>query len=153
MAVATMPAKTDDELSDSDREAIERTNAVPDHDHNSGGEQSLEDMAAAESEDEAGQTLLDFGDTLNLKVAGKKPTISKFKIRSVSREVKGQLGDKGDDEQVFVLVRASLDEVTTKTFRDENGRVRRKERRHVLEPVGVVRLPDDVAEGLFDQFA
>lgn len=153
MAVTELPAKADatGEEDESDRKAAEEFNDAPD---SAPTGKSVEEMAAAgEGEDEEGQTLLDFGDTLNLVVKGKKPSVSKIKIRSISREVKGQLGDKGDDEEVFVLVRASLDEVSTKKFRDQNRRVRNVERRHVLEPVGVVRLPDDIAEALFDQYA
>jgi hypothetical protein len=147
MAVAT---KDDEELSESDLEAIEKTNALPDHDSNGG--RSIEEMAETE-EDEEGQTFLDFGGTLSLTLKGKKPNESKIKIRAIQKDITGQLGDKGDDEEVFVLVRATLDEVQTKTFRDDNRRVRSKRRLHILEPVGVVKVPADMAESLFDQLA
>jgi hypothetical protein len=78
--------------------------------------------------------------------------VSKIKIRAIQKDISGQLGDKSDDEEVFVLVRATLDEVQTKSFRDDNRKVRSKRRLHILEPMSVVKLPEDIAEGLFDQF-
>lgn len=138
----------DPDLTDSDREAIHGINGT---DPVADGGQSLEQLA--EGEDEEGQTLLDFGDTLNLKFSGKKPNVSKIKIRAISREIKGQLGDKGDDEHVFCLVDAQLDENGTKTFRDENRRVTRKERRHTLEPIAVVRCPEALGTVLLERFA
>jgi hypothetical protein len=149
MAVATMPPKTDDELCESDKEAIARTYAVPDSDD--APNKSLEQLGE-ENEDEEGQRFLDFGKTVNLKLAGKKPDVSKIKIRAIQKDISGQLGDKSDDEEVFVLVRATLDEVQTKSFRDDNRKVRSKRRLHILEPMSVVKLPEDIAEGLFDQF-
>lgn len=143
-------AVADEELTESDRDAITAVNDMPEADPP--GEKSLEQMAE-DGDGEEQMTLLDFGDTLSVTLRGKKPNESKIKIRALQREIKGQLGDKGDDEEVFVLVRASLDEVQMKSFRDDNRRIRSKRRLHILEPVGVVRLPEDVAEGLFDQFA
>lgn len=145
MAVAT----EDEVLSESDREAIERVNQMPELD---GKPKSVEEIAAEEAEEGEQISLLDFGDTVSLKLAGKKPSESTIKIKAVQKDIKGQLGDTSDDEAVFVLVRAVLDTASVKNFRDDNRKVRSKKRVHLLEPIGVVRVPDDVAETLFDQY-
>ncbi len=156
MATSTEVPTYDPDMDESDAEAAAALEGTPDADVGEAVGRSIEDIANGGEpvEDEEGQTLLDFGDHLNLSIKGKKPTVSKVKIKAISREIKGQLGDRGDDERVFVIVEARLDEVATKSFRDsDSGRVVRKERRHILEPVGVVRLPEEVATELMEDYA
>jgi hypothetical protein len=109
---------------------------------------SIEDLAGELPEDEEGQKLLDFGDHVNLKLGGKRPTESKIKFRTIQRDIKGQIGDKGDDETYVFIVVGRLQDIQTPIKRDEVGRVISKKRVHVLDPVDVQVLPDDVAEDI-----
>lgn len=106
--------------------------------------QSIEDLADG-AEDEEGQQLLDFGDHLNLSVKGSKPTDSEIKVKAISRPIKGQLGDAGDDEVVTVLVTARLDQVAIVNKRDGDGRVVSKARRHTLTPISVYPVSQEQA--------
>ena len=109
---------------------------------------SIEDLAGEGDgvEDEEGQYLLDFGDQLNLSLKGKRPTRSQIKIRPVSRDISGQLGDKGDDETYGFLLVGRLHKLEMPIERDDAGRVTAKTRRHVIDPHDVQRLPDEVIE-------
>lgn len=114
-----------------------------------GSAKSIEDMAAEGGvEDEEGQTLLDFGDHLNLSIKGKRPTESQLKIRPVSRDISGQLGDKGDDETYAFLVVGRIHKIELPYKRDESGRVIGKIRRHILDPADIVRVTDEEAEAI-----
>lgn len=119
-----------------------------------GGKKSLEEMAAEEeerlAEDDEGQVLLDFGDQQNLSLKGKKPQDSEIKIKAISRPIKGQLGDKGDDEYTTFLVRGRLDKVEFISKRDGDGKVTSKTRRHVLSPISVLPITDEQADMLED---
>lgn len=109
--------------------------------------ESIEELAAnGIAEDETGQTLLDFGDQLNLKMAGRKPTESKLKIRGVQRDIQGQLGDKGDDEDYAFVVIGRMHNLSTPYRRDESKRCIGKKRVHELDPMEVVRVPDALLE-------
>lgn len=117
-------------------------------DMNGGGGQSIEDLADGAAEDEEGQVLLDFGDQLNLSIKGKRPTESQLKIRPVSLDITGQIGDKGDDETYAFLVIGRLHKIEIPYKRDEAGRVIGKTRRHILDPKDVVRVSDADAEAI-----
>jgi hypothetical protein len=111
--------------------------------------QSIEDMAEGVVEDDdSGQQLLDFGDSLNLSVKGKKPTDSEIKIKAISRPIKGQLGDSNDDEIVSFLVTGRLDEIRMVTKRDGDGRVAAKSRRHIVTPISVFPVTPAQADAL-----
>ncbi|MET0604194.1 MAG: hypothetical protein ABW167_19575 [Baekduia sp.] len=138
-----LPGKTaDDDLDPGDKEAIDGVNGSKDSDDlGDAGGKSLEEIAA-EGEEDAGQQFLDFGDTLNLAFKGKKPTESQLKIKAISREVKGQLGDKGDDEIYTFIVRGRLDEDQIVRRRDGDGKVTTKIRRAVLTPISMTLVEE-----------
>lgn len=141
------PTETMDE---SDAEAVEAVNETPDTDAPEG--QSIEDMAAGEEaadgaeEGEQQQQLLDFGDELDLSMSGRAPTDSELKIKAVSRPIRGQLGDHGDDEMVTFLVRARLDKVELVNKRDNGGHVVAKIRRHLVNPISVTPISEAQAD-------
>jgi hypothetical protein len=107
---------------------------------------SIEDLAEETPEDEVGQQLLDFGDQLNLSLKGKKPSESKLKIRTIQMDIRGQLGDKGDDEDYAFIVVGRLNHVGTPYKRDEQGRTMSKKRVHELTPMDVQRIPPELLE-------
>lgn len=110
---------------------------------------SIEDMAEGyQDEDESGQQLLDFGDTLNLTIKGSKPSDSEIKIKAISRPIKGQLGDDNDDEVVQFLVTGRLDQVQIVSKRDGDGKVVAKARRHVITPISVFPVTSGQADQL-----
>lgn len=117
-----------------DQAAIDAVNSGADGDLGEGVGQSLEDLAG---QDEGQQQFLDFGDSLNLTFKGKKPTDSELKIKAISRPIKGQLGDKGDDEIYTFIVRGRLDKDEVVRKRDGDGRVTAKTRRAVLTPISM----------------
>jgi hypothetical protein len=143
------PPIGDPEMSDADREAAEAFNAEPDRDP-----PSIADIAESGEpvdEDDGGQQFLDFGDRVDLRLKGKKPSDSELKIKAVSRPITGQLGDQGDDETVTFLVRGRLDKVEVQSKRDGDGRVTAKVRRHHLTPITITPIRDDaVAERVSD---
>lgn len=112
------------------------------------GSHSIEELAAEYEEEDSGQQLLDFGDTLNLTVKGSKPSDSEIKIKAISRPIKGQLGDSNDDEVVQFLVTGRLDEVRMVSKRDGDGKVVAKARRHVITPISVFPVTSDQADQL-----
>lgn len=112
-----------------------------------GGGQTIEEMAES-PEDEDGQTLLDFGDHVNLSLKGSKPTDSEIKIKAISRPIKGQLGDSNDDEVVTLLVTARLDQIAVVTKRDGDGGVAAKTRRHVFTPISVFPVSQEQANAV-----
>jgi hypothetical protein len=144
-----MPTAVADDARTAIDEEKERLDAMNNGDGGEGG-QSIEDMAAAGEgkEDEDGQTLLDFGDHLNLSVKGKKPTDSEIKIKAISRPIRGQLGDTNDDEVVTLVVTARLDQVSMVTKRDGDGRVANKTRRHTFTPISVVPISAEQADAV-----
>jgi hypothetical protein len=98
-----------------------------------------------DEEAEAGTQLV-FGDKTTLKLAGKQPNRSQVKIRAISRDIQGQLGDTSDDENYVFLTMARLDEVSVVNARDAGGRVVGKIRRHTVDPFDVVKVPKDLAD-------
>jgi hypothetical protein len=142
-------ATADPPLTESDRQAIEDVNATPDSDDlGEQGGKSIEDLAEGHMEDEEGQALLDFGDQINLKIAGKKPRESKIKIRAIKRDIQGQLGDRSDDEDYGFFVVGRLQNVQTPYDRDESGRCVGKQRVHTLDPRQVTKVPEALMEPL-----
>lgn len=142
-AVTKLPGKDAADLDAGDKEAIDAVNGAKDSDDlGDAGGKSLEDIAAEGEGDDEGQQFLDFGDILNLTFKGKKPTESQLKIKSISREVKGQLGDKGDDEIHTFIVRGRLDENHVVTRRDGDGNVTTKIRRAVLTPISMTLVDE-----------
>lgn len=131
-------ARVDEELArlaaESDQQAETAINAVPDHDVEGG--KSIEQIAAegGADPDEEQMQLLDFGDTLDLKLKGRKPTESQIKVAAISRDIRGQLGDIDDNETIVYVGRAVLKSVNVVNKRVE-GKVTAKTRRHVLEPL------------------
>jgi hypothetical protein len=107
--------------------------------------QSIEELAAI-TEDNSGQQFLDFGDTLNLAVKGSKPTDSEIKIKAVSRPIKGQVGDDGDDEVVTLLVTARLDKLEFITKRSGDGGAASKTRRGTYTPISVLPVTAEQAD-------
>lgn len=111
--------------------------------------------AAAGSDDgdqegeEAGQLV--FGDKTTLKLAGKQPNRSQVKIRSISRDIRGQLGDTSDDENYVFLTMGRLDEVSVVNSRDAGGKVVGKIRRHTVDPFDVQKVPKELAERWYDE--
>jgi hypothetical protein len=100
--------------------------------------------AESEEGEEGGQLV--FGDKTTLKLAGKQPNRSQVKIRSISRDIQGQLGDTSDDENYVFLTMGRLDEVTIVNSRDAGGRVVGKIRRHTVDPFDVVKVPKELAD-------
>lgn len=98
-----------------------------------------------DEEAEAGTQLV-FGDKTSLKLAGKQPNRSQVKIRSISRDIQGQLGDTSDDENYVFLTMGRLDEVSVVNSRDAGGRVVGKIRRHTVDPFDVVKVPKELAD-------
>jgi hypothetical protein len=132
-------------LTPSDEEAIEAVNATDDTDAlGEAGGKTLEDLT---NDEEKQLQLLDFGDTLSLKLGGKKPTDSSIKVKAISTPIRGQLGDVGDEETIIYVGRAHLDEVKVKNKRVE-GKVVNKERVHILDPIGFVPFRGEWADKL-----
>ena len=69
-----------------------------------------------------------------------------MKIRAISRDIQGQLGDTSDDENYVFLTMGRLDEVTILNSRDAGGRVVGKIRRHTVDPFDVVKVPKELAD-------
>lgn len=127
---------------DSDLAAAEAVNRVPDRDVDPRSLSQLADDPDSAQAAEDGQqlALIEFGETLDLKLKGRKPSTSQIKVASISRDVKGQLGDVDDDEIVTFIVTARVDEVRMVTKRDGDGRAIDKIRRHFLTPIGFTRV-------------
>lgn len=113
-----------------------------------GSARSIEELADEPLDDGEGQTLMDFGDHQNLSVKGKKPAESEIKIKAISRPIRGQLGDKGDDEYTTFLVRGRLDKIEFVSKRDGDGNVSSKTRRHVLSPISVVPITQEQEDAI-----
>jgi hypothetical protein len=106
--------------------------------------QSIEELA--QLEDGTGQQFLDFGDKLDLKVGGMKPTESRIKIKAISRIVKGQIGDVDDDEVVTVIVTARNAGTKFDPLRDGGGKAIGKIRTTTLEPISVLPVSAEQAD-------
>lgn len=99
--------------------------------------------------EEAGQLV--FGDKTTLKLAGKQPNRSQVKIRSISRDIRGQLGDASDDENYVFLVMGNLDSVAIVNSRDAGRKVVGKIRRHEVDPFDVQKVPKEMAERWYEE--
>lgn len=113
---------------------------------------TIAELAAEGGDDgEEGEqlALLDFGDTVSLTIRGKKPTDSEIKIKSISRPIKGQLGDKmADDETITLVVTARLDDMHFPAKRNGDGQVISRTRRHVLTPISMNLITAEQADSL-----
>lgn len=107
--------------------------------------QTIEEMASVE-EDSVGQTYLDFGDKLDLKLGGMKPTESRIKIKAISRAVKGQLDDSDDDQVITVLVTARAAGTAMTPLRDGGGTMIGKIRTTTLDPISVLPVTAEQAD-------
>lgn len=107
-----------------------------------------EEAAAAAAEEEESQQVLDFGDKLTLQMKGKKPTRSQVKIRSVSRDISGQI-EEDDQSYAFVVV-GHLSNLEFPISRDGAGRVTGKIRRHEIDPEDVLKIPSSVYDEVMD---
>jgi hypothetical protein len=110
-----------------------------------------EGAEGTEDEDAEAGTQLVFGDKTTLKIAGKAPNRSQVKIRSISRDIQGQLGDTSDDEHYVFLTMGRLDEVSVVNSRDAGGRVVGKIRRHTVDPFDVVKVPKELADRWYNE--
>lgn len=102
---------------------------------------SIADLADGDTtgheEDDGQVTLLPVGDTLSLKVGGKKPTDSEIKIRAIPVPITGQVGHVSDDESYVFLVQATIQKVEFTTKRDGDGNMRSKKRTQIMTPSSV----------------
>jgi len=88
------------------------------------------------------------GARLSNSVGGKKPTDSRFKIRSISLPIQGNV-QMDKDETVWVAVECAIDDVAHKNHRD--GRVIvGVTRTHTAFPLGAPIILDGPPEGVGD---
>ena len=107
-------------------------------------EASLEDRARAgenEVEDDEPQLVIPgTGTRLSNNVGGKKPTDSKFKVRSISLPISGGLQMEKDDT-VWVAIECAIDKVEHENHRDGRD-ITAVTRTHIAYPLGAPIILD-----------